>query len=243
MIKKIPLTFLLLSGTLLAKDKCSLFQSEVDFGASLNQLDGYIKIGDTASSTKLDIKKDLSITKQAASLKTMFSHSTSHHKFGFKLEKYVHSGSKKLTSNIVYNSSLYATATLINSKISLKWAKLKYRYRFTKNFSFGADVNALRFKTIVNKNETKKTLLVPAIGIDYEKELESGFGLITNASSTIAGETSYHHAYAGLSYDLKLLHCSRLHLGYQLKNLSINRGKIDLNLKYKGLYAGIAMKF
>ena len=162
---------------------------------------------------------------------------------GFKIEKYKHSGSKKLSHNIIYNGSQYASSSLINSKISMKWAKAKYRYRYTKNFSIGVDINGMRFKTMVNNDEVKKTIVLPAVGVDYEKELEEGLNIITKASSTIAGTSNYHYAYAGFSYDLKVLHCTCLHLGYQYKKLNIKTKNINVDLKYQGLYAGLAMKF
>ena len=244
MIKKLLLPLIcVLSTSVLAKEKGNFFQTEAELGLERSQLSGYIKIGSENNSTKLDIKNDLGINSSKASLKTMLTRTTTHHKFGFKLEKYKHSGSKKLSSDIVYNGSEYANATLINSEISLKWAKAKYRYRYTKDFSIGIDLNGMRLKTMVNDDTVKKTLLLPALGIDYEKELEEGFNFISKASSTIAGASNYHYAYAGLSYDMKVLNCTCLHLGYQYKNLSIDTDEIDVNLKFQGLYAGLAMKF
>lgn len=244
MLKKLLLPFIFFtSNALWAQEDGNFFQTEAEIGLERSQLSGYIKIGDENNSTKLDIKHDMGIKSSKAGLKAMLTRSTTHHKFGFKLEKYKHSGSQKLTSNILYNSSSYAEASLINSEISLKWAKAKYRYRFTKDFSLGVDLNGMRLKTMVNEEEVKKTLLLPALGVDYKRELEEGFNLITKASSTIAGKSNYHYAYAGLSYDLKLLNCTCLHLGYQYKNINIKSDNIDIKLKYQGLYAGLAMKF
>lgn len=244
MIKKMLLTFsIFITSTLLAKDNGNFFQTEAEIGLERSQLLGHIKIGPDNNSTKLDIKNDLGVKDSKEGLKAMLTRSTTHHKFGFKLEKYEHAGSKKLSSNILYNGSSHADATLINSEISLKWAKAKYRYRYTKDFSIGVDLNGMRFKTIVNHDEAKKTMLLPALGIDYEKEIEEGLNFITKASSTLIGESNYHYAYAGFSYDLKVLHCTCLHIGYQYKNLNIDTDNIDVALKYQGLYAGLAMKF
>lgn len=244
MIKKILLPLLLfLNSALHAEGKGNFFQTEAEIGLERSQLLGHIKIGPEHNSTKLDIKNDLGMKSSKEGLKAMLTRSTTHHKFGFKLEKYKHSGSKKLTSNILYNGASYADATLINSELSLKWAKAKYRYRYTKDFSIGIDLNGMRFKTIVNGDEVKKTILLPALGIDYERELEEGLNFISKASSTLIGESNYHYAYAGLSYDLKVLNCTCLHIGYQYKNLNIDTDNIDVALKYQGLYAGLAMEF
>jgi len=244
MIQKMLLIFsIFLSCELLAKGNGNFFQTEAEIGLEHNQLAGHIEIGLDNNSSKLDIKNDLGINHSKNTLNAMLTGSTTHHKFGFKLEKYKHAGSKKLTSNILYNGSSYADATLINSEISLKWAKAKYRYRFTKDFSLGMDLNGMRFKTVLNENEVTKMILLPAVGIDYEKELEEGLNFISKASTTFVGTSTYRYAYAGFSYDLKLLHCTCLHIGYQYKNLHINRDNLDLALKYQGLYAGLAMQF
>jgi len=244
MIKKYPLPFLLLFSTSLwGENHGNFFQTEAEIGLERSQLLGHIKIGSDSNNTKLDIKNDLGVKSSKAGLKAMLTRSTTHHKFGFKLEKYEHSGSKELSSNILHNGSSYAESSLINSEISLKWAKAKYRYRYTKDFSIGVDLNGMRFKTIINGDEVKKTILLPTLGIDYEKELEEGLNFISKASSTIVGKSNYHYAYAGFSYDLKVLNCTCLHIGYQYKNLNIDTDNIDVALKYQGLYAGLAMKF
>jgi hypothetical protein len=236
-----PLALLLISSSALAQKKCELFQNEASFGFEKSALSGSLQ--DESGGSKLDIKNDLGITHTTTGLKAMFNKSTTHHKFGFKLEKFKHSGSKKLSSNIVYNGSQYATASLISSKISLKWAKAKYRYRFTEDFALGLDLDALRFKTMLNDEETKKTIVMPAIALEYMHPIEEGFSFITKASSTISGNSKQHYGYAGLSYDLKMLGCSSLHIGYQYKKLNLHTDKIHADLKYQGLYAGLAMKF
>ncbi len=244
MIKKNFLAFLLLLTTsLYAQNDGNFFQTQAEIGLARSNLSGHISIGSDNNSSRLDIKNDLGINGSKQGLKAMLTRSTTHHKFGFKVEKYEHSGSKKLSQNILYNGSQYANSSLINSEISMRWAKAKYRYRYTKNFSLGLDINGMRFKTIVNDDEVKKTIVMPAIGVDYEKELEEGLNFITKASSTITGASSYRYAYAGFSYDLKVLHCTCLHIGYQYKKLNIDTNDIDIDLKYQGLYAGLAMKF
>jgi len=243
MIKKLLTSLLILASALCAEDKSNFFDTEAELGLERSHLSGNIKIGNDQNNTILDMKNDLGINHSAAGLKAMLTKSTAHHKFGFKLEKYEHSGSHKLSNNIINNGAAYATATLIHSKVSLKWAKIKYRYRFMPNFSLGADINGMRFKTVLNGDTTKKTLLLPALGADYEKELEEGLKIIVKASSTIAGQSNYHYAYAGLSYDLKVLHCTCLHIGYQYKNLNLDEDNLKADLTYKGLYAGLAMKF
>lgn len=241
MIKKVIFVSLTFGTSLFGAD-CTgnFFQTNAEIGMERSQLSGTLQVED---GTKLDIRKDLGISHSTAGLKAIFTRSSTHHQFGFKLEKYEHSGSKKLSSNILYNGSQYATASLINSKISLKWAKIKYRYRYNKNLSLGADINGMRFKTMVNENETKKTLLLPALGVDYTKALEEGLHFIAKGSSGFSGKSRYHYAYTGFSYDLKRLHCSCLHIGYQYKALNIENSAIHTNLKYQGLYAGLAMKF
>ncbi len=244
MIKKYSLTTLLLfASSLYAQNDKNFFQTQAEMGLERSMLNGHIKIGAENNATRLDIKNDLGINSSKQGLKAMLTRSTSHHKFGFKLEKYEHSGSKKLSKNIIYNGSQYASSSLINSQISMRWAKAKYRYRYTKDLSLGLDINGMRFKTMLNGNEVKKTLVLPAVGLDYEKELEEGLNLITKASSTLAGKSNYHYAYAGFSYDLKVLHCTCLHIGYQYKKLTIDSNNINVDLKYQGLYAGLAMKF
>jgi long-subunit fatty acid transport protein len=228
--------------SLFAECQGNFFQTNAEIGLERSQLTGDIKVGD-AQSSRVDIKDDLGINHSTAGLKAMLSRATTHHKFGFKLEKYEHSGSKKLSSNILYNGSSYATASLISSKVSLKWAKIKYRYRYNNKFSFGVDMNGMRLKTMINENESKELLLLPALGVDYEKELEEGLNFIAKGSSSITGDSNYHYAYTGFSYAIKYLDCSCLHIGYQYKSLAIKTDKMDANLKYQGLYAGIAMKF
>ena len=241
MLRKMPLALLLISSSALAQKKCDLFQYEASLGFERSGLSGTIQDGSGGS--KLDTKSDLGISHTKAGIKAMMSRSTTHHKFGFKLEKYKHSGSKKLSSNIVYNGAQYATSSLVSSKLSLKWAKVKYRYRLTKDFSLGLDVDALRFKTMVNEEETKKTIVMPAIALEYEYILEEGLNFIMKGSSTVTGNSKQHYGYAGVAYDLKALGCSCLHIGYQYKKLDIREDKIHANLKYQGLYAGLAMKF
>ncbi len=244
MIKTYFFPFLLLLTTsLCAQSDKNFFQTEAEIGLERSILTGHIKIGADNNSSRLDIKNDLGIDGSEQGLKAILTRSTTHHKFGFKLEKYEHSGSKKLSQNIIYNGSQYASSSLINSKVSMRWAKAKYRYRYTKDLSIGVDINGMRFKTIVNDDEVKKTIVLPAIGVDYEKELEEGLNFITKASSTLTGNSNYHYAYAGFSYDLKVLHCTCLHVGYQYKKLIIDSKDIDVDLKYQGLYAGLAMKF
>ncbi len=233
----------LLFTSLCAQEGGDFFQTEAEMGMERSRLSGSIQIGDENNASSLDINKDLGITKSALGLHAMLSHTSKNHKFGFKVEKYEHTGSTKLSNNIIYNGSQYANATLIKSKISLRWAKAKYRYRYTKNLSLGLDINGMRFKTMLNDNEVKKTVILPAIGIDYDRELEAGLHFITKASSTITGSSSYHYGYAGFSYDLKVHHCTCLHIGYQYKKLLIHKERINVDLKYQGLYAGLAMKF
>lgn len=242
MLRKMPLALLLISSSALAaQKKCELFQNEGSFGFERSGLSGSLQDG--SGGNKLDIKNDLGISHTTTGLKAMLNKSTTHHKFGFKLEKYKHSGSKKLSSNIVYNGAQYATASLISSKVSLKWAKVKYRYRFTSDFALGMDVDALRLKTMVNDVETKKTLVMPAIALEYAHAVEEGLNFIAKGSSTISGNSKQHYGYAGIAYDLQMLGCSCLHLGYQYKKLDIHADKINAKLKYQGLYAGISMKF
>ena len=242
MSAKILFVLFLLFSSLFAKEECNLFQTEGELGFERSELSGTFKVGGDDSTT-LDTQKDLGMQKSTARLKAMMSKSTTHHKFGFKLEKYKHSGSKKLSSNIIYNGSQYATASLIKSKISLKWAKLKYRYRFTPDFSLGIDLNGMRLKTMVNENKKKKTLLLPAIALEYQKELEEGLNFIIKGTSTAPNENSHHYGYVGFSYNMKILGCSCLHLGYQYRDLKINSDDIHANLKFQGLYAGLSMKF
>ena len=241
MIRKLPFAFILCSTFLSADDSCTMFQSEAEVGFEQSNFTGSIQAGEEGST--LDMKKDLGISKSKKGLKAMLSRSTTHHKFGFKLEKYEHSGSHKLSQDILFNGAQYATSTLINSQLSLKWAKLKYRYRFTPAFSVGTDINALRFKAMVNDNETKKTIVLPSLGIEYDKELEEGLRFIAKTSSTLTGDSRYLYGYMGVSYDLKVIDCTSLHMGYQYKKLEINADDIHANMEYKGLYAGLAMKF
>ncbi len=241
MLRKMPLALLLISSSALAQKKCELFQNEASLGFEHSTLSGSLQ--DSNGGTKLDIKKDLGISQTKTGIKAMFNKSTTHHKFGFKLEKYQHSGSKKLSSNIVYNGSQYATASLINSKISLKWAKAKYRYRFTSDLSLGMDIDALRLTSMVNDDETKKTIVMPAIALEYEYEIEEGLNMVTKGSSSLVGNSKQHYGYAGFSYDLKMIRCTSLHFGYQYKKLELHTDTTDANLKYQGLYAGLAMKF
>ena len=229
---------MLISGPLIAGKKNDFFSADV--GAQRTALSGSLSLG---KGTVLDVKKDLGINKAKMGLKTMISRATSHHKFAFKIEKYKHIGSKKLSSKVLVNGASLATASLVSGKVSLKWAKAKYRYRFTPSFSLGSDINALRVKAMIHQKENKKTLFLPAVGVDYEKPLEEGLNIIANASTTVGGTSIYHDAYAGLSYDLKLIHCSALHVGYQYKDLHIHSGLIDADMKYQGLYAGLSMKF
>lgn len=244
MPQKVLLTFyLLFSSTLFAKDSGNFFQTEVEMGLERSHLGGHLRVGTDSNNTQLDLHNDMGLSQATAGLKAMLTRTTKHHRFGFKLEKYEHSGSKKLSDNIIHNGSTYATASLINSKVSLKWAKAKYRYRYTENLSIGVTVNAMRLKTMINEEETKETLILPAIGADYEREIDHRLNLIIKASSTITGDSNYHYGYAGLSYDLKVLNCTSFHLGYQYKNLRIKSDEIDADLKYQGLYAGLAMQF
>ncbi len=244
MIQKHFLTILLLSlVSLHAQSDAYFFQTQAEMGLERSMLTGHIKIGVDNNSSDINLKNDLGIKGATQGLKTMLSRSTTHHKFGFKLEKYQHSASRKLSQNILYNGSHYATSSLVKSEISLRWAKAKYRYRYTKTLSFGADLNALRFKTMLNDNEVKKTVILPAVGFDYERELEEGLGFITKASSTLASRSKYRYAYMGFAYHLPIQHCTCLHIGYQYKNLNIHRDQIAMDLKYQGLYAGLAMQF
>jgi long-subunit fatty acid transport protein len=240
--KSIFLSLFFSTSSLFAECQGNFFQTNVEIGLERSQLNGDIQVSN-AEGSPLDIKSDLGITHSTAGLKAMLSRSTTHHQFGFKLEKFEHSGSKKLSENILYNGSSYATASLINSKVSLKWAKIKYRYHYTDRLSFGVDINGMRLKTMINKNESKELLLLPALGLDYKKELEEGLNFIAKGSSSITGDSNYHYAYAGFSYAIKYIDCSSLHIGYQYKSLNIDTDKMDANLKYQGLYAGIAMKF
>ncbi len=244
-MRKSILLFLLLmtAASLFADSSKNFFQTEAEIGLERAMLDGHIRIGSDQNSSNLDLQNDLGMMHATGGLQAILTRSTTHHKFGFKLEKYEHSGSTKLSQNILYNSSAYATASLISSKFCMKWAKLKYRYKVSQTFSAGIDLNGMRLKTLVNENEYKKTLVLPALGIDYETMLEEGLQFIAKASTTIANNSNYHYAYAGLSYDLKILHCSALHIGYQYKNLEINADEIHTDLTYQGLYAGLAMKF
>jgi len=241
MMKKVFFSCLpFFSPSLYAACSGNFFQTNAEIGLERSQLSGTIQ---TTNGTKLDLEKELGLSHSTAALKAMLCRKTTHHQFGFKLEQYEHSGSKKLSSNILFNGSQYATASLINSKVSLKWAKLKYRYRYTKNLSLGVDLNGMRLKTIVNENEVKKTLLLPALGIDYTKPIEEGLNFIAKGSSGVLNDSNYHYAYAGFSYDLKLLRCSSLHVGYQYKALNLKNDNFHANLKYQGIYAGLAMKF
>ena len=242
MLRKMPLTFLLITSSAFADKKCSLYQSQGSIGFEHSSLSGSIQDGSSTGS-KLQIKDDLGINKSTTSLKAMMSKSTTHHKFGFKLEKFKHSGSKKLSSNILYNGSNYATASLINSKVSLKWAKATYRYRFTPEFAAGVDLDGLRLKTLINEQTHKKTLFMPSFGMEYEKSLEEGLDFIAKGSTSLYGNSSQHYAYAGFSYNPKMLGCSCLHLGYQYKNIHLKENDLRADLKYQGLYAGISMKF
>jgi hypothetical protein len=241
MLRKIPLLLLLISSSALAQKGCELLQNEASMGFEQSRLSGSLQDG--KDGTKLDIKNDLGISKSETGIKAMFNKSTTHHKFGFKLEKYQHSGSKKLSSNIIYNGAQYATASLINSKVSLRWAKAKYRYRPTADFALGTDLDLLRLKTMVNDEETKKTIIMPALALEYEHEIEEGLSVVAKGSSSFIGSSKQYYAYTGLAYDLRLLGCSCLHLGYQYKKLDIQEDNINADLKYQGLYAGISMKF
>ncbi len=242
MLKRVVTFFFISSASLFAQTKGNFFQTEAEIGLERSLLNGHIHIGNDTNST-LSLKDDLGITHQTAGLQAIFTRLTTHHKFGFKMEKYSHSGSKKLSTNIIYNGSQYATASLVNSKVALRWAKAKYRYRFDETLSIGADINGFELKAIVNEDESKKRLILPAIGFDYEKMIEEGLNLIAKASATLLTTSKYAYGYLGFSYDLKLLHCTCLHMGYQYKHLDINENTFKADLKYQGLYVGLGMKF
>ncbi len=229
--------------TILDAKSCNTF-SDTSLQTALenNKLSGYIDIKDDGKK-RLDFHKDLGLSKIKNSISALLKKGYSKHSVSFKLNHYKYQGTSKLTDDIVKNSAFNATSTMVKNELDLKWAKASYRYHYTKNLSIGADFHGLRLYTLVNGTSYRKILFLPAVGVDYSFDVEDDFRVITKTSGTITPNNRYFSQYMGFSFDLGLSHCTSLNIGYQYKNLYLNTDKYKSDLKFSGLYAGIAVKF
>jgi hypothetical protein len=223
--------------------ECKAFdRSSLEVGGLIGSYDGYLQIGDK-SSTKLDLKDDLDLTKSKNSIQAAITSGSKKHKFAFKATKFKYSGKKRLSKDILINSENYAKATILKSRLDIRWAKIKYRYLADESLSFGVDLNALRLKSTINNKNYRKNLIIPAIAIDYNIDLAADLAFITKTSLTPIGKSRYSDAYAGLAYKLPYKNCSSLHLGYQVNSFKVDTSKLKSELNYHGLYAGIKVEF
>ncbi len=237
------LLLLLFFTTLLNAKCCKNFSNiTLESGLERNRLSGFINIKDD-DRERFDFRKDLNLKKTKNALAALLFKNTQKHSFSFKVNHYKYQGSNKLTQNIVSNSLYNATAKMVKNELDLKWAKGSYRYRYTQNLSIGADLHGLRLHTLVEGKEYKKALLLPAVGVDYNFDLADDLKVVTKTTGTFTPKNRYFSQYLGLSFDLGLSNCTALNVGYQYKNLYLDTDKYKSDLKFSGLYAGIAMRF
>lgn len=183
------------------------------------------------------------------SIKTSLRKETSKHSYSFQLENIDHKKDKKLSTNILKNSSRFASLSLKKSNIALKWAQVKYRYKLTKNFSVGTDLNAIESKVYMGSNQDediieKKRVFIPSFALEAKKRLDDHLELLAKISSTITDSSStYFYQYAGFSYKIPFKKNTKLHFGYQEKDLKIVTDTIKESLNYDGFYAGIGFRF
>ena len=223
--------------------ECKAFdKASLEVGGLRGSFDGYMQVG-KESATKLDLKNDLDLQGSKNSIQASLQSGSKKHKFGFKATKFKYSGKKKLSKNILFNSENFAKATIVKSKLDIRWAKAKYRYVAYDSLSIGLDLNALRLKSQINETKYKKNILIPALAVDYDIPLAADLSLVTKSSLTLFGKSRYTDGYAGLAYKMPFQNCSSLHIGYQASSFKINTSKLKSKLNYKGLYAGVRVKF
>ena len=222
--------------------ECKAFdKASLEIGGLRGSVDGYIQVGDGA--TKLDLKDDLGLSGSKNSIQAAITSGSKKHKFGFKATKFKYSGKKKLSKDILINSENYAKATILKSNLDLKWAKAKYRYLADESLSIGVDLNALRLKSKINDKNYKKNLIIPSVAVDYDIDLASDLAFVTKTSLTLFGKSRYADGYVGLAYKLPSKNCPSIHLGYQVNSFKIDTSKLKSKLEYKGLYAGVRVRF
>jgi hypothetical protein len=239
---RVIIVLLILSNLLSAKDCGKFSDNSVEFALERNSLSGYVDIKDDNLS-KLETTKDLNLKNIKNSLTALLFKDFKKHSFSFKVNHYKYQGESRLSHNIIQNSLHNATSSMVKNEIDLKWAKASYRYKMYENLQIGADFHGLSAYTQINGKSYRKLLFLPAIGVDYDYELEDDLKLITKTSATLTTDSRHYSLYTGLSFDLGFSNCTSLNIGYQHQNLIIDDKRLKSNLKFDGVYAGIAVKF
>ncbi len=217
-----------------------------------NTLDGYLKFKEGNANT-IDIKKDLRNDKSDLTLKPSFSFGSRKHRFNFSFEEFKNTSRAKLTEDIIYNGSLFASQTFVNSSIKMAWAQAQYLYRIDPHLAIGVSLDGIKLDSILSDDGTQqekytKILILPGIDMEGKLSLLEGLDLIGKLSSANAlSSGNSFYAYGGIAYRIfgKTKHfcCTNLHLGYQYKRLKIDTDQFEGEFEYSGLYAGIAITF
>ncbi len=221
---------------------CDAFdKSSIEIGANRGSMGGLL--GDGKKDSMLSLEHDLDLKKSKNSLSAKLQSGFNNHKFGFKFSSFDYSGKKKITKDIIFNSETFAKASMLQSRLSLKWAKGSYRYKIAEGILVGANLNGLRAKFTLNGKHYHKHIIIPSLAIDYRFDLAHDLAILTKASLTPIGKNRALDSYAGLAIKLPFHHCSCLNLGYQVSHINIDTKGFQNELDYKGLYAGIKIGF
>ncbi len=242
LLYRIVLIFLLFIANIYAFDCNGSQKGYFEVGGVRGSLDGEMMVGNEDSTT-LDLDRDEGLTKSTNNLKAILESGYKDHIFGFKTVRFKFSGKRKLSKDIIFNSDIFAKSTMIRSKLDLRWAQLKYRYRFSKSLNAGIDLNGVELKSAINESRVKDSFLMPSLAIDYNIDLADDLMLVTRTSISPYGDYRYTQGYAGIAFKTKLTNCSMIHLGYQLNQFDINNKAIKASLRYKGFYAGFRVGF
>ncbi len=228
------------------------FDSALSLESGFNDLKGAFTFKNASKST--DLTKELKQHKSDTAFKPSLSFGSDRHRFHFAYEKFTNTSHAKLTDDILYNGMIFASRTFVNSKITMSWAQAQYLYRIDSHFALGVSIDGIKLDSILSSDMQgqhttyKKILILPGIDAEAKTSLFEGCDLIARLSSANAlSDGNSFYAYGGLAYTLparsKYFCCTRLHLGYQYKKLTIDDDTLRADFRYSGLYVGIGITF
>ncbi len=221
---------------------CDAFtKNTIDIYENRGSMDGFLGIHN--SDKILSLENDLNLKQSKDHLSAKLQRNFKHHKFGFKFSSFNYSGKKKLTKDIIFNSEAFAKASMLQSRLSLKWARGSYRYKVAQGVLIGADLNGIRAKFSLNNKHYHKHIIIPSLALDYKFDLAQDLAILTKTSLTPVGKNRTLDSYAGLAIKLPFHHCSCLNIGYQVSHIKIDKKDFQNELDYKGFYAGITIGF